>query len=389
MSNTGYRIDVMRATNPRYSGESISVFKTWNPESCHTNLYYKYSSGAHYYVSKIPSNDELWINWGSTMLEQTDNYGHLANIIIDYDNVIKLLPDSAFKDCCCSYYLQSVSFGAVSYIGDYAFAAQHNLSSVYMPTLEHIGKYAFGNCHSLTSVDFPLVSFVGDYAFTKCNNLQYASLPNTLVVGVNAFSECSKLISVNINNASIIRGGAFSFFYSSSIHKQTVLETVEMENVENIAVYGFYNCHSLQSVNAPKLINIGDSAFKYCFVLSEINAPLLTSIGSSAFEWCKSLKSAYFPNASFVGTAAFNHCNVLSEVNLDNIQSFGGTVFGSFCGIKYLYMRSISKLPTITAPPFRNSGIDNIISIYVPSSLVPQFQKTTSWLAVSSKFVGV
>ena len=85
--------------------------------------------------------------------------------------------------------LVSVSFPAVTSIGDWAFmqySVPSPLIDVDCPAATSIGQGAFAHSGSLTSIHVPAVVSIGDNAFVGCTSLESVDFPAVVSMGDNA-----------------------------------------------------------------------------------------------------------------------------------------------------------------------------------------------------------
>ena len=116
--------------------------------------------------------------------------------------------------------------------------------------------------------------------------------------------------------------------------------------VESLASYIFYGYSNLISINCPFCSTIGNSAFYRCSNLTSISFPTCTLIGGSAFNNCSNLTSIYLNNSSVCTLYASN--------------AFGATQITSTTG-----------------------------SIYVPASLLTEYQSAPEWSYFSTQFFSI
>ena len=177
------------------------------------------------------------------------------------------------------------------------------LTSVSFPAVTSIGNYAFQDCPSLTSVSFPSATSIGAYAFWSCYFLTSVSFPVVTSINANAFRNCSRLTSVSFPSATSI--GSFAFYY----------------------------CGLLTSVNCPAVTTISNNAFQNCSSLTSVSFPVVTTINSNAFNSCRSLTSVSFPAVISIGSSAFNSCSNLASIyiglNVSSIAKLYPNVFAN------------------------------------------------------------
>lgn len=137
--------------------------------------------------------------------------------------------------------------------------------------------------------------------------------------------------------------------------------TQYMGTVNFVGPYAFYNCSTLKQVWFSNCNTIGNSAFQDCTFLNQISFPTCTTIGDYAFYGCQTLQKATFPKCETIGHYAFYNCPSLTR----------------------LYLLG-SKVVTLGV----NSLGDNILSVYVPQSLVTTYKTTNNWSNYTNKIVG-
>ena len=99
--------------------------------------------------------------------------------------------------------------------------------------------------------------------------------------------------------------------------------------------------------------------------ITECSNKLVTMVGAYAFYECKALTSVDLPNATSVGNSAFIYCSKLTTIilrsptvcTLANTNAFNGT-------------------------PFASNGTGG--TVYVPQSLISQYQTATNWSSLYS-----
>ena len=255
----------------------------------------------------------------------------------------------------------TISFLAVTSIGDWAFSGWTSLTNVIIPdSVTNIGSSAFCWCLSLTSVTIPnSVTSIGESAFYGCTNLTSATLPNSVTnIGARAFGGCN-LTNVTIGN-SVTSIGQYAFYRCIHLTSVTI-----PDSVASIGDWAFCLCTNLTNVTIPGgVTNIGQLAFSGCFSLTAITVhPLntvyssaggvlfnksqttliqypggkggsytipgsVTSIGESAFYGCTSLTSVTLPNSvTSIGAWAFGGCNLTSVSIPDSVNSIADRTF--------------------------------------------------------------
>lgn len=178
------------------------------------------------------------------------------------------------------------------------------------------------------------------------------------------------------------------------------LENVSFDNCLSVEGLALASCTSLRKIIFPKCLQLSTQAFANCSSLVSVSLPLCVSVASLAFLSCITLSIIELPECRFVGGSAFSYCKSLATVSLPRVTIFSGqSIFANCNALKSLYLTSISTVPllllgtsTAYSNPFGSScGLQTLSNakIYVPSSLVTDFQNESGWSVFSSKYVGV
>lgn len=234
--------------------------------------------------------------------------------------------------------------GAVSKIGDYAFARCRYLTTVNFPSASTIGNYAFYNCERLSSVNFPSASSIDVAAFALCYVLTDVNCPSVTTIGPSAFSGCQRLSTISFPNATVISIAAF---------QSTALQNIDLPSATTVMGYAFRYCSSLETVTLSKLEILNNYMFDGCISLHTASFPAATSIGNGVFAGCSNLVSLYLLGSSF--------CSLISK------GAFTSTPIGGYSDVAGQYG-----------------------SVYVRASLYSLYLKTgQAWWNFSSRIVSV
>lgn len=166
------------------------------------------------------------------------------------------------------------------------------LKTISLPTgIKEIGEWAFSGCISLEAIDLPTgIKEIGEWAFNNCSSLEAIQLPNNLeTIGGSAFNGCEKFKTLSLpDSVKTVGSGCFS--------NCTLLEEMDLSNVENIGSHMFTFCKALKKAVLPKhLTSIPKSFFMSCSSLTEIVLPKgVTTISQYAFSSCSALQTIYF-----------------------------------------------------------------------------------------------
>lgn len=385
----GDKVEITATPSDGYSFQGYEYGSTAAYGSANLNKYMELSMTHDYYVrakfvsaSVTPTGGSLyyeyingtnsWYQWMSSMVSRMDNNGDNATYIADYGNVI-----TSIASFSAAYNLLSVSFPACERIAYYGFANCSSLMEVNIPNCSLLNSAVFWSCRNLTSINMPNMKIIGSQAFVGTNlttvylplcvsisqggfkgvPLTYIDLPNCEYLESSVFFACNSLSEANLPVCSHVGPSAF---YNAG------LVTAYLPNASYIGGLAFYYCESLESINIQKAEYIHSRAFYGCSKLSEIDIPLCYYIEDSAFASCPLLETANVPKCSTFGYGAFSNCQALKTVNIGNVTSvpkmWGSSLF---------------------------SSCPNLVSIYVPASLLDSFKKASGWSKWSTKFVGV
>lgn len=131
-------------------------------------------------------------------------------------------------------------------------------------------------------------------------------------------------------------------FIESVIDKSvTEVRAEDLEGVEKISEYAFYNCQSLKSVSLPDSITLSQNSFRQCTSLTNVNLNNITTLPRYCFHSCSSLtnidltnivvsdcpfensglKSAYMPNLINANYGEFRSCKQITKISLPNLKT--------------------------------------------------------------------
>ena len=162
---------------------------------------------------------------------------------------------------------------------------------------------------------------------------------------------------INLDNSA-------SFVASSAFTGNKTIKTVNLPYTTTVGYSAFYACSLLNQVNLPMCSSIGNYAFYVCSLLNQVSLPMCSSIGNNAFYNCGSLTQVSLPVCRYIAADAFEFCRSLSIITIgySSVCSLAGS--NAFLGTK------------ITS----STG-----SIYVPTSLVSDYQSASNWSYFSTQ----
>ena len=157
------------------------------------------------------------------------------------------------------------------------------------------------------------------YAFSDIDTLRTIELPDTVTsIAERAFMDCYGLETINLENVDELVQYAFL--------GATGLTSVKLKN-STVAKAAFQDCTSLESVEfLGENVTIGESAFKGCTALREmIGQDKVTSIGAYAFQNAIQTTETElnFSNAKFLGTTGyiFNGATKLTAITIKGVHA--------------------------------------------------------------------
>ena len=158
----------------------------------------------------------------------------------------------------------------------------------------------------------------------------------------------------------------YSGSYARKLIDRSIKGDYTNENVTVVGDHAFAQCAALTSVNFPAATSIDSYAFDYCYGLVSVSVPAVTTVASNAFRNSTGLASLRLPAVTSIGNRAFVGCRSLTALVLSNTEAvcvLSGTGFSS------------------STPIESGTGY-----IYVPSTLLADYQAATNWSAYASQF---
>jgi len=217
--------------------------------------------------------------------------------------------------------------------------------------------------HMASDGTFYLDKEPGNYNITSNDKYTYVlDEKNQATIFKYFGKEKDVIVPAKINGYKVIKIGDFSF-----ANKEITSVTLP-DSVEKIGAYAFYNCESLEEINAPsKLKEINGYAFCGCKNLKSFEMPNdLNYLGAYAFNRCEKLENINIPDSvTKIHNGVFMDCTGLKEVEMSsNIRSIGISAFEGTSSLAEIDLPE--SLIFINDRAFHSSGIKNIV---LPSSL--------------------
>ena len=142
---------------------------------------------------------------------------------------------------------------------------------------------------------------------------------------------------------------------------------------------------SITEVELPELTSAKNDTFRSCYNLVSVSLPKCSYV---TFDFCSSLTDVYIPNVDHLN-GTFQGCTVLSSVNLPKVSYFRNAVFMNCTSLTTVVFGYEGVIPYYdglfnTTPIGSGTG-----SIFVPASLVSEYQVANGWSSFSSQIFAI
>ena len=272
---------------------------------------------AYRYKGVMPSNTEIVIKDGTTMISGECFWNRSALASVTIPNTVTSIGEGAFRGC-------------------------GGLTSITIPnSVEEIGGNAFGSCNGLTSVTIPSsVKKLGYWPFINCQGLTSITVESGNTV-YDSRDNCNAIIETGTNM--LVNGCKY---------------TTIPEGVQSIAWYALSKV-AFTSLTLPNS---------------------LEKIARESFRDCDCLTSIVIPDGvTEIGDLAFYSCNVLASVSLGkNVKSLDSRTFAECPNLKDVYCHATEFVNARTLA-FENSKVDENATLHVPGSLLETYKATAPW----------
>ena len=281
----------------------------------------------------------------------------LANINLTY---VKEISDEAFYGCTS---LVRLLLDNAEVIGNYAFADCSKVMSIYIPSVKEIGEGAFarystlGGAPAISSITLPeTLTTIKDGAFLGCESLMEVIIPESVTyMGDYLFAYCVNLTKVQLPT-NIKSVGLYSFAGCS------LLEEINLENIEEFKDYAFASCVYLENVDLSSAKTIGIAAFADTYVSGNLVMNDLTSVEMYAFQGAN-ITSVTAPKLKTIKEAAFQNNQILKQfVFSDDLELIESLAFNGCSSLQSFYTSTGSKDGVINDYAVL---IDGILYIYL------------------------
>lgn len=295
--------------------------------------------------------------------------------------------------------LPNLSSGSGAIIPSMAFYGCTNLKYVDVGYFNQILSSAFYGCSNLREIKgLENVTYIADSAFINAKFVQddefvlpkFSKLPDINAYYVFRGAELFDITDETFPALTYISG--YSAFYNTKN-----ITKLSLTNLETLSgYYAFTACQDLQEINCPKLLRIfGQDCFRDCHKLSSVNIPLVSFIGSGAFGGCSLIKYISLPAVTTLSSEAFGYCT-FSKIVLPSLSKINNDPFYNCRYLVSVYLPN-SIVCSATANMFSYTPMRSLYSevgykygsIYVPMSLLSQYQSALYWSNLSSRIVGL
>lgn len=175
-----------------------------------------------------------------------------------------------------------------------------------------------------------------------------------------------------------------------TFYEDTNLTSVSFSNVTSVESYAFYKCTSLANIDIPKLQSASQYTFSYT-KLSSINFPLLETASSYTFSHITNQCTVILPKLQTVPNSCFRDSKGITSVDLAVATKIDTLAFYFCNNIEKLILRKSDAICTLqNTSAFTGTKIANGTGyVYVPDTLLTQYQEATNWSNFASQIKGL
>ena len=172
-------------------------------------------------------------------------------------------------------------------------------------------------------------------------------------------------------------------------HNSTIVE-VYAPKVTGVGESAFLNANNFEKIEIPEATQIARTAFQGCTKLAQVSAPNMQRVYVAGFYKCRSLSEIYMPHLVYIESSVCGQCAALSYVELGPLtqtlyiyrEAFNGCTSLTALVIRATQFVKLENINAFTGTPIE-SGTGYI---YVPSSLISNFQNATNWSTFANQF---
>jgi hypothetical protein len=175
-----------------------------------------------------------------------------------------------------------------------------------------------------------------------------------------------------------------------TFYEDTNLTSISLPNVTSVESYAFYKCTSLATIDIPQI----KSASQYTFAYTKpsiINFPLLETISTYTFAYITVPCSVNLPSLKTTSNSSFRDSKGITRVDLAIATKIDNLCFYYCNALETLILRKSDAICTLQSTnAFTGTKIANGTGyIYVPDTLVTQYQQATNWSNYASQIKGL
>lgn len=127
---------------------------------------------------------------------------------------------------------------------------------------------------------------------------------------------------------------------------------------------------------------VGDEALANSIIdrsITELKDDISTTIALYAFYNCTALTSVNFPNVTSVGTASFRKCTSLAKADFGSCVAFSSNIFQNCSKLSALILRDVAAVSSLSGNLSGTLIASGTGYIYVPRALVDSYKAATNW----------
>lgn len=197
--------------------------------------------------------------------------------------------------------------------------------------------------------------------------LEHIDLKNVETIYPGAFSACHYLKSISSSMVKVLddRDDIYYGSIMGTFQACKELTSVDFPNLELIKKCSgiFYGCNKLEKIEFPNLKEILGGAFSHTTGLKEVKLPILKKLPNYIFSDCSNLKTVFIPEAISLGDNAFSCCTSLEQISLPKVIEIGKGSFGGCSSLK-----SVDFPNAIHSGDRAFSDLSSLTSVNIPKA---------------------
>ena len=358
-------------------------------------------NGREMTVVGIEANAFANLDTADNALSSDEQANHFRKVIIP--STVRFIGENAFYN---NQYLEEVEFSrpteaVITKIKERAFMNCSSLSSITLPSsLSEIGAFAFGGCSSLkgdSAGKFFLpsnLSNIEEGAFFECESIkEFAFLHYNDKYYVN------KVVLYERNSDTLVcypAGKKDRYFKVPYGHTSEIaayafsgnnfLEEVDLNCVNKIGEYAFWDCDKLSVITGPYVNFIAEFAFLGT-VWEQQQGDGIAAIGGALYSYNGNDTSLDLSRFSNVTPFAFLGNESIKEVNFgDAAQSIGSFAFFGCSNLETIHLNGTNNVVDLGVGAL--GATSDELTIYVSDELKDAYASEESWNSYAENFSG-